>query len=114
MDIGVSRRWHGPCRTASLAQPGSNQGRPNNNTMDAPCIPIGLVALTGLWFLIAAPAAGQGTTFSKIEQGRYLVKAGDCASCHTDDEGQPFAGGRPLPTPAPGLKEPRWRIGRAV
>lgn len=62
-------------------------------------IVVGLVALLGLGFLITPPASAQGTAFSKVEQGRYLVKAGDCASCHTDDGGQPFAGGRPLPTP---------------
>ncbi|MDQ2971723.1 MAG: cytochrome c, partial [Pseudomonadota bacterium] len=34
-----------------------------------------------------------------IERGRYLVKAGDCAACHTADGGKPFAGGRAVPTP---------------
>jgi len=58
-----------------------------------------LIGLASLGLLTALPASAQGTTFAKIEQGRYLVKAGDCASCHTDDEGRPFAGGRPLPTP---------------
>lgn len=36
---------------------------------------------------------------SAIERGRYLVKAGDCAACHTADNGKPFAGGRAVPTP---------------
>ena len=43
--------------------------------------------------------AAQGTTFSTLERGRYLVDAGDCAACHTADGGQPFAGGRAIPTP---------------
>jgi mono/diheme cytochrome c family protein len=34
-----------------------------------------------------------------VEQGRYLAVAGDCVSCHTRDDSQPFAGGRPLNTP---------------
>lgn len=37
--------------------------------------------------------------YTSIERGRYLVRAGDCRSCHTVDNGQPFAGGRPVPTP---------------
>jgi mono/diheme cytochrome c family protein len=38
--------------------------------------------------------------YQKIERGRYLVTAGDCAACHTrQDGGAPFAGGRPIETP---------------
>jgi len=38
--------------------------------------------------------------FQKIERGRYLVTAADCAACHTrPDGGAPFAGGRPIETP---------------
>ena len=38
--------------------------------------------------------------FQKLERGRYLVTAGDCAACHTrPDGGAPFAGGRPIETP---------------
>ncbi len=33
-----------------------------------------------------------------VEQGRYLATLGDCAACHTDKGGQPFAGGLPLDT----------------
>lgn len=49
--------------------------------------------------LAAAPAFAIDADYSKIARGRYLVHAGDCAACHTDDEGQPFAGGRAVPTP---------------
>ncbi|HEV2607345.1 MAG TPA: c-type cytochrome [Xanthomonadaceae bacterium] len=34
-----------------------------------------------------------------IEHGRYLVKAGDCAACHTAEGGQAFAGGRAMAIP---------------
>jgi mono/diheme cytochrome c family protein len=34
-----------------------------------------------------------------IERGRYLVRAADCAACHTADGGAPLAGGRPFPMP---------------
>lgn len=47
----------------------------------------------------SATVLAQGTTFTTIERGRYLAQAGDCAACHTADDGKPFAGGRPIPTP---------------
>jgi mono/diheme cytochrome c family protein len=34
-----------------------------------------------------------------IAAGKYLAAAGDCASCHTAEGGEAFAGGRSLPTP---------------
>ncbi len=37
--------------------------------------------------------------FSNVERGKYLVQAGDCQSCHTDENGPPFAGARAIPTP---------------
>jgi mono/diheme cytochrome c family protein len=38
--------------------------------------------------------------FARIEKGRYLAIAADCAGCHTNPEnGQPLAGGRPIETP---------------
>lgn len=36
---------------------------------------------------------------AQIERGRYLVRAADCAACHTADGGAPLAGGRPFPMP---------------
>ena len=41
----------------------------------------------------------QGAPSSKVEQGRYLARAGDCTGCHTTQGGEPFAGGLPIPTP---------------
>ncbi len=43
---------------------------------------------------LLGPAAAQ----SQVEQGRYLVRAGDCEYCHTADGGKPWAGGRAMPT----------------
>jgi len=34
-----------------------------------------------------------------IARGRYLALAGDCVSCHTEQGGPAYAGGRSLPTP---------------
>jgi mono/diheme cytochrome c family protein len=48
--------------------------------------------LLGVAVSVAHPA-------SLIDQGRYLVAAGDCISCHTRPNGEPFAGGRALNTP---------------
>jgi mono/diheme cytochrome c family protein len=53
----------------------------------------------------AAPSAiklGQRMSpgpWGQISRGRYLVRAGDCAACHTAEGGAPFAGDRALPTP---------------
>lgn len=41
-----------------------------------------------------------------VERGRYLATAGDCVSCHTSRNGQPFAGGRVVPTPFGGIPSP--------
>jgi len=43
----------------------------------------------------APAAAGQDAL---IEQGRYLATAGDCVSCHTRPDGEPFSGGLSLKT----------------
>jgi mono/diheme cytochrome c family protein len=34
-----------------------------------------------------------------IERGTYLARAGNCAACHTDRGGRPFAGGKGIATP---------------
>jgi mono/diheme cytochrome c family protein len=53
----------------------------------------------------AAPGAGGDSTSasapgrSLVDRGRYLAEAGDCIACHTAKGGQPFAGGRAVPTP---------------
>jgi mono/diheme cytochrome c family protein len=60
----------------------------------------------------ALPQKQQGTdaavnaTTTYLNQGEYLARAGDCVACHTDPEGKPFAGGRPMPTPFGNLYVP--------
>ena len=49
--------------------------------------------------MIAAAPAAAGDRAYAVARGRYLVKAGDCGACHTARNGQPFAGGRAVPTP---------------
>lgn len=41
-----------------------------------------------------------------IAKGRYLAAAGDCVSCHTVRGGEPYAGGRMLPTPFGNIPAP--------
>ncbi|MFC6313942.1 c-type cytochrome, partial [Paraburkholderia dipogonis] len=50
--------------------------------------------------LAAAAALGpQSTAADPLARGRYLVKAADCAACHTTADGAPFAGGVKLASP---------------
>ncbi|HVO89020.1 MAG TPA: cytochrome c [Casimicrobiaceae bacterium] len=44
-------------------------------------------------------AVARDSNFAEVQRGRYLVYAGDCGACHTDEGGKPFAGGRAVPTP---------------
>jgi len=48
--------------------------------------------------LLALPTTGAWAA-DKIEAGRYQAMLGDCISCHTAEDGKPFAGGRILATP---------------
>ena len=36
---------------------------------------------------------------TRVKQGEYLARAGDCVACHTAKGGKPFAGGLPMETP---------------
>ncbi len=49
--------------------------------------------------MISAARASDPQAFEQIEHGRYLAVAGDCAACHTAEEGAPYAGGKPIETP---------------
>jgi mono/diheme cytochrome c family protein len=44
--------------------------------------------------------------FTLIERGRYLAHVADCFACHTNTDGKPFAGGRPIATPFGNLVSP--------
>lgn len=47
----------------------------------------------------AAPMPPHADLAAQIERGAYLARAGDCAACHTQRGGEPYAGGRAIPTP---------------
>ena len=46
-----------------------------------------------------APVAAQALDAGTLERGAYLLRAGNCAGCHTARGGAPYAGGRPIETP---------------
>ncbi|MFZ0551244.1 MAG: c-type cytochrome [Steroidobacteraceae bacterium] len=46
-----------------------------------------------------APPPTYTPSADAVERGRQLVTLADCRSCHTAIAGQPFAGGRAIPTP---------------
>ncbi len=46
-----------------------------------------------------AAAASVTASADVLERGRYLLRIGDCRSCHTRRGGEPWAGGRAIPTP---------------
>ncbi len=56
----------------------------------------GLLAAVALGALSQAAGADQAAV---VARGAYLAQAGDCISCHTAKDGQPFAGGYRLDTP---------------
>ena len=49
------------------------------------------------------PKKGHGgkpnATTEAITRGEYLARAGDCVACHSEPDGQQFAGGREMLTP---------------
>jgi mono/diheme cytochrome c family protein len=65
-----------------------------------------LAAVTAIGWLawpgrVQDRAAGgdRPATPESLARGAYLVRVGNCAACHTDRGGIPFAGGRPIDTP---------------
>ena len=55
--------------------------------------------IVSLGAALISAAGSVGAQQRLVEQGRYLAVAGDCISCHTRANGEPFSGGRPLHTP---------------
>jgi mono/diheme cytochrome c family protein len=80
----------------------------------AAAIVVGLavIAAVALYLLrpralpVANGAAALSATTQTINRGEYLARAGDCVACHTEVNGKPFAGGRPMPTPFGALYVP--------
>lgn len=56
---------------------------------------LGVLALLAASGAHAAPSADE----ARVERGRYLAVAGDCAACHTQAGKTPFSGGVPIASP---------------
>ncbi len=76
---------------------GVPQGLPRKEGTIAifPSLARGLILLCTAVLGVASAAPGA----SLLERGEYLVRAGGCTNCHTDEEGAFLAGGRALHTP---------------
>lgn len=75
-------------------------------TVLAVAVGLGVAGVAGLFWLarqpeLAAIARPDPASFDKamVERGRVLANYGDCTACHTREDGEPFAGNLPLPTP---------------
>jgi mono/diheme cytochrome c family protein len=49
--------------------------------------------------LLTKSTGNTGQNAEQVARGQYLVRAGDCMSCHLRDNGEPLAGGLGLKTP---------------
>lgn len=72
--------------------------------MIAGVVALGLVAVVAWWFLrspddgyVEGPARGPASA-DVLERGRVLARLANCHACHTVRGGEPFAGGRAIPT----------------
>ncbi|QEE25398.1 c-type cytochrome [Rhodanobacter glycinis] len=77
-----------------------------------------LVAVLGGWLFLgghsdeSAPGATSQVSAATLKdpaliaRGKYLTTVGDCVSCHTEQGGSDFAGGRILPTPFGNIPTP--------
>jgi mono/diheme cytochrome c family protein len=64
---------------------------------------LGVVALLAFIFVPVqrtGPATQLAADFKPAKgQGEYVMRAGDCLACHTNEGGKPFAGGRAIQSP---------------
>ncbi len=55
--------------------------------------------LAAAFGLFAAGAASAASPPELIARGEYLARAGNCVSCHSTPDGEPFAGGLKMAVP---------------
>ena len=65
-----------------------------------------LIAFGALSISVNAALADSTDLADRVINGRYQAVLGDCAACHTKQDGQPFAGGEALQTPFGALVPP--------
>jgi mono/diheme cytochrome c family protein len=61
----------------------------------------GVLAWAASWPAVAPIDPPERGSFDSalVDKGETLAALGDCVVCHTAEDGEPYAGGRPLPTP---------------
>lgn len=69
-------------------------------------VTVGILVILGGYALMWRPAIAPVTTSAAvntdrkaIDHGAELASIGNCADCHTSENGPAYAGGRPIPTP---------------
>ena len=60
---------------------------------------VGFGVFAAVWGVPSVPNHPTAADDKTIAKGKYLAAAGDCASCHTAEGGEEFAGGLPIDTP---------------
>lgn len=67
---------------------------------------LAIIASVVIWLALAnrnpdlnQPSVAPANPAQQIKQGEYLVRVGNCMSCHTARGGEQYAGGRAVPTP---------------
>jgi mono/diheme cytochrome c family protein len=72
-------------------------------TVGAALVAVALVLIMAGAFFVTRSKDGEAPAGTlapdAVARGEYLVRAGNCFSCHTVSDGKPYAGGRPIPTP---------------
>ncbi len=91
----MSRRWLAILGGLSAA---AALGLAGLATSQAPLPAHPSSAVTPVGFL-TQPIADNAPNADQLRRGQYLVRAGDCVSCHMRDGGEPLAGGLGLRTP---------------
>ncbi len=87
--------------------PGRDHPPLSRSTIIAAGLGLSLVALAATSAFVAyepqiagiAPADPGSFNANLVKQGQILAGIGNCAACHTLPDGEPYAGGRALPTP---------------
>ena len=81
------------------AQPVPADARPATASPKPPSIACGGARLPAPDAAATAGVPAGAPATAGVARGAYLVRAGNCAACHTERGGVPFAGGRPIETP---------------
>jgi mono/diheme cytochrome c family protein len=88
-DIGAAATW-------LASQPVLPDALPDHSFESPPSVDCGSIRAAGASSGNSSPLPAP--VIAPLARGRELIILGDCAGCHTDRGGAPFAGGRPIVT----------------